>query len=57
MPEAEKNLAKQIQQTAASIPAPLRAAALEKANTYLSGMADMAAMVSPVKKEDQPHEE
>lgn len=57
MPEAEKNLAKQIQQTAASIPAPLRAAALEKANTYLSGMADMAAMVSPVKKEEQPHEE
>lgn len=57
MPEAEKNLAKQIQQTAASIPAPLRAAALEKANTYLSGMADMAAMVSPVKKEDQLHEE
>lgn len=57
MPEAEKNLAKQIQQTAASIPAPLRAAALEKANTYLSGMADMAAMVSPVKKEEPPHEE
>lgn len=57
MPEAEKNLAKQIQETAASIPAPLRAAALEKANTYLSGMADMAAMVSPAKKEDQPHEE
>ena len=57
MPEAEKNLAKQIQETAASIPAPLRAAALEKANTYLSGMADMAAMVSPVKKEEQPHEE
>lgn len=57
MPEAEKNLAKQIQETAASIPAPLRAAALDKANTYLSGMADMAAMVSPVKKEDQPHEE
>lgn len=57
MPEAEKNLAKQIQETAASIPAPLRAAALDKANTYLSGMADMAAVVSPVKKEDQPHEE
>lgn len=57
MPEAEKNLAKQIQKTAASIPAPLRAAALEKANTYLSGMADMAAMVSPAKKEDQPYEE
>lgn len=57
MPEAEKNLAKQIQKTAASIPAPLRAAALDKANTYLSGMADMAAMVSPVQKEEQPHEE
>lgn len=57
MPEAEKNLAKQIQETAASIPAPLRAAALEKANTYLSGMADMAAMVSPARKEKQPHEE
>lgn len=57
MPEAEKNLAKQIQETAASIPAPLRAAALDKANTYLSGMADMAAMVSPAKKEEQPHAE
>lgn len=56
MPEAEKNLAKQIQETAASIPAPLRAAALEKANTYLSGMADMAAMVAPEKKEEAPHE-
>lgn len=56
MPEAEKNLAKQIQETAASIPAPLRAAALEKANTYLSGMADMAAMVAPKKKEEAPHE-
>ena len=44
MPEAEKNLAKQIQKTAASIPAPLRAAALEKANTYLSGMADIEAL-------------
>lgn len=57
MPEAEKTLAKQIQKTAASIPAPLRAAALEKANTYLSGMADMAAMVTPARKEEQPHEE
>ena len=57
MPEAEKTLAKQIQKTAASIPAPLRAAALEKANTYLSGMADMAAMVAPAKKEEQPYEE
>lgn len=56
MPEAEKTLAKQIQKTAASIPAPLRAAALEKANTYLSGMADMAAMVAP-RKEEKPHEE
>lgn len=56
MPEAEKNLAKQIQQTAASIPASLRAAALEKTNTYISGLADMARLVSDPGKEDKPHE-
>nr|DAF68082.1 MAG TPA: hypothetical protein [Caudoviricetes sp.] len=56
MPEAEKNLAKQIQQTAASIPAPLRAAALEKTSTYISGLADMARLVATAEKEEAPHE-
>lgn len=57
MPEAEKALAKQIQQVADSIPANLRAAVLEKTNTYISGLADMARLVAPAKKEEQPHEE
>lgn len=57
MPELEKQAARDYLAAAAKIPEELRSAALEKANTYLSGMADMAAMVSPVKKEEQPHEE
>lgn len=57
MPESEKNIAKQIQQVADSIPATLRAAALDKTSTYLHGLADMARLVSPVQKEEQPHEE
>lgn len=56
MPEAEKNLAKQIQQVADSIPATLRAAALDKTSTYLHGLADMARLVAPEKKEAAPHE-
>lgn len=57
MPESEKNIAKQIQQVADSIPATLRAAALDRTSTYLHGLADMARLVSPAKMEDQPHEE
>ena len=57
MPEAEKNLAKQIQEVVDSVPANLRAAALDKTNTYLHGLADMARLVSTSEKEDQPHEE
>ena len=57
MPELEKQAAMDYLAAAAKIPEELRSAALEKANTYLSGMADMAAMVSPPRKEEQPHEE
>ena len=57
MPELEKQAARGYLAAAAKIPEELRSAALEKANTYLSGMADMAAMVSPARKEEQPHEE
>lgn len=57
MPEAEKNLAKQIQKVADSIPAPLRAAALDKTSTYISGLADMARLMATAEKEDRPHEE
>ena len=57
MSELEKQAAKDYLAAAAKIPEGLRTIALEKANTYLSGMADMAAMVSTARKEDQPHEE
>lgn len=57
MPELEKQAARDYLAAAAKIPEELRSAALEKANTYLSGMADMAAMVSLAKKEEQPHAE
>lgn len=57
MSELEKQAARDYLSAAAKIPEDLRSAALEKANTYLSGMADMAAMVSPARKEEQPHEE
>ena len=55
MPETEKKLANQLQEVADSIPAPFRAAALEKTNTYLSGLADMARLVAlpAPKKEDE----
>lgn len=56
MSELEKQAAKDYLAAAAKIPEDLRTAALEKANTYLSGMADMAAMVAPEKKEAAPHE-
>lgn len=56
MSELEKQAAKDYLAAAAKIPEGLRTAALEKANTYLSGMADMAAMVAPEKKEAAPHE-
>ena len=44
---------------AARIPEPVRSQALEKANVYLAGMADMAALVYPTqsKKEAAPNEE
>lgn len=56
MPELEKQAARDYLAAAAKIPEALRSAALEKANTYLSGMADMARLVATAEKEAAPHE-
>lgn len=54
MSELEKQAAKDYLAAAAKIPEELRGAALEKANTYLSGLSDMAALVAkPQEKKEE----
>ena len=54
MSELEKQAAKAYLAAAQRIPKDLRPAALEKANTYMSGLSDMAALVA---KPQPPREE
>lgn len=55
MSELEKQAAKEFLEAAAKIPQDLRPAALEKANTYMSGLSDMAALVAkPQEKKEEP---
>lgn len=56
MSELEKVAAKQYLAAATKIPPEYRAAALEKANTYVSGLADMASILksaAPGKEEKE----
>lgn len=54
MSELEKQAAKEYLAAAAKIPEALRPIALEKANTYLSGLSDMAALVAkPQEKKEE----
>ena len=54
MPESTKALAKEAAAKLSSIPKPYQEAAARKAITYISGLADMAALALPApKKEDE----
>lgn len=56
MSELEKAAAQQYLAAAAKIPPEYRSAALEKANTYVSGLADMASILkaaAPGKEESK----
>lgn len=54
MSELEKQATRDYLAAAAKIPEDLRPAALEKANTYLSGLSDMAALVArPQEKKEE----
>lgn len=53
MSEKEKAASREFLSTAARIPPELRGVALEKVNTYLSGMADMAAIATAGRKEKE----
>ncbi len=55
MSELEKKAAKEFLSAAQRIPADLRPAAMEKANTYMAGLSDMAALLAPPK--EPPKEE